>query len=237
MMEINTDLGEGYGAWSYGDDAGLVPHVHVANIACGLHGGDPSTMARTVDLAARHGLKIGAHPSLPDREGFGRREMAISRDEVRDLFIYQIGALKGFLDARGLPLHHVKAHGKIYSMSGRDEALAEGVVEAAAAFGIALYGISGHKTQAVAALRGVRYVPEFFVDLHYNADASLIVDKSRPIDVAWAAARAVRAAREGVIDTVDGGTIKLELQALCVHNDMPNAAQIAAAVRRALDAG
>lgn len=234
MMEINADFGEGYGLWPYGDDEGLAPHVQVANIACGFHGGDPSTMGRTVDLAARHGLKIGAHPSLPDRAGFGRREMAITRAEVRDLFIYQIGALKGFLDARGLPLHHVKAHGKIYSMSGRDPDLAEGVVDAAEAFGIALYGIAGHLTQAAAARRGVPYVAEFFVDLAYTADLGLIVDKSSPIDTAWAAERAVRAVRDGVIDVVGGKLVPLEFQTICVHNDMQNAAAVAAAVRAGL---
>ena len=234
-MEINADFGEGYGAWAYGDDAGLAPHVHLANVACGFHGGDPSTIGRTVDLAARHGLKIGAHPSLPDRAGFGRREMTVSRDEIRDLFIYQIGALQGFLAARGLRLNHVKAHGRIYSMSGRDPALAEGVVDAVEAFGVPLYGTAGHQTQAVAARRGIAFLSEFFVDLRYRADLGLIVDKAKPVDPGWAAARAVRALRDGLIETADGGMAKLEFQAICVHNDMPNAAEVAAAVRRALD--
>lgn len=235
-IEINTDMGEGYGALLYGDDEGLAPHVHSVNIACGFHGGDPSTIARTVDLAARHGLVIGAHPSLPDRSGFGRREMAVTRDEVRDLFIYQIGALKGFVEARGLRLSHVKPHGKIYSMTGRDAALAEGAVDAAEAFGITLICIAGHKTEDAARRRGVACKTELYVDLACTDELTLVVDKSKPVDVDWVARRSVRALREGVIDTVTGGSAPVRFEMLGVHNDMPNAAAVAAAVRRATDA-
>lgn len=233
-MDINTDMGEGYGALLYGADEGLAPHVDTVSIACGFHGGDPATIARTVDLAARHGLKIGAHPSLPDRAGFGRREMNISGAEVRDIFLYQIGALKGFLDARGLSLSHVKPHGKVYTMSGRDEALAEGVTEAAAVYGLPVFCVSGHKTKPAAERRGLRTITEFYVDLALNDDGSLIVDKSKPIDLDWVAARAVRAVREGLVDSVNGRPIRLEFQTIGVHNDTPNPVEVARAVRAAL---
>jgi 5-oxoprolinase (ATP-hydrolysing) subunit A len=116
----NCDLGESFGIFRTGDDENIAPHIQLANIACGVHGGDPMTMRRTVALALQHGIRIGAHPSLPDHAGFGRREMKIAPEDLRDNLIYQIGALKGFVDASGGALHHLKLHGVIYSMSGRD---------------------------------------------------------------------------------------------------------------------
>lgn len=234
--ELNCDFGEGYGLARYGDDAGLAPFVHVANVACGFHGGDPATMARTVALAADHGVKIGAHPSFPDLAGFGRRNMTMSRSELTANVLYQIGALKGFLDARGLPLNYVKLHGLIYSASGADADLAEGLLDAVEVFDVPLYGIAGSETDKAAQRRGLPFLPEFFVDLVYRDDGSFVTDKTRPIDTVWAARRAVRAVAEGVVDTERGGTLPIRFDTICIHNDMPNAVDVARAVRQALDA-
>ena len=122
-MTINCDMGEGFGLYRLGNDAALMPHIHLANVACGFHASDPSIMHETVRLAKQHGVKVGAHPSLPDMQGFGRRAMVIAPDEVEDLVIYQTGALKAFLDTEGLPLNHVKPHGALYGMAARERPL------------------------------------------------------------------------------------------------------------------
>ena len=126
-ITINCDMGEAYGLYRFGDDAALMPFAHLANVACGFHAGDPSAMRRTVQLAKRHGAKVGAHPGFPDVQGFGRRAMVMDRDEVDDMVTYQVGALKGFLDAEGLPLNHIKPHGALFGAALRDRGVAEGI--------------------------------------------------------------------------------------------------------------
>ena len=130
MVSINCDMGEGFGIWRLGDDAALMPHIHIANVACGFHGSDFNHMRATVRLARAHGVAVGAHPSLPDLQGFGRREMKIGREELTNCLIYQIGALKGFLDAEGLALNHVKPHGSLYGMAARQPEIAEAICDA-----------------------------------------------------------------------------------------------------------
>jgi len=141
-MTINCDMGEGFGLYRLGNDAALMPHIDLANIACGFHASDPSIMHATVRLAKQHGVKVGAHPSLPDMQGFGRRAMVIAPDEVQDLVIYQAGALKAFLDAEGLPLNHIKPHGALYGMAARDEAIAGAIADAARVFGVPVLGMA-----------------------------------------------------------------------------------------------
>src|SRR5581483_7081894 len=122
-LAINCDMGESFGLYKMGDDEGLMPHITIANVACGFHASDPTVMARTVRLAKQHGVKVGAHPSLPDLQGFGRREMKMEPHELIDCIVYQVGALKAFLDREGLPLNHVKPHGALYGMAARTEAV------------------------------------------------------------------------------------------------------------------
>ncbi len=232
---INCDMGESFAVYRTGDDESIAPHVDMANIACGFHGGDPMTIGRTVRLAMKHGLKIGAHPSLPDHAGFGRREMKISREDLRDNFIYQIGALKGFLDAHGATLNHVKPHGVIYSMSGRTEELAEAVCDAVEPFGVALIGLAGSVSEAVARRRGIRYIPEFYVDLPFDDDGRYIVAKDKPIDLDWVAARLRRALSEKIVESAGGKPLPVGFESVGVHLDMPNAAQVAATVRAVID--
>src|SRR5271169_3057339 len=147
-MTINCDMGEGFGLYRLGNDAALMPHIDLANIACGFHASDPSIMHATVRLAKQHGVKVGAHPSLPDMQGFGRRAMVISPAEVEDLVIYQTGALRALLDAEGMALNHVKPHGALYGMAARDEGIAVAIANAVRAFGVPILGMAftAHET-------------------------------------------------------------------------------------------
>jgi UPF0271 protein len=152
MVTLNCDMGESYGNWRFGDDAGIMPHIDCANIACGFHASDPWTMLKTVRLALSHGKQVGAHPSLPDREGFGRREMKLQPEELTAAFLYQIGALTGMLAAEGGRLSHVKPHGIIYGMAANDMDTARAIAAAVRPFGVPLFGMAGtcHETAAAA---------------------------------------------------------------------------------------
>jgi 5-oxoprolinase (ATP-hydrolysing) subunit A len=233
-IEINCDMGEDFSIYRLGDDAAIAPHVQIANVACGFHASDPVIMSRTVRLARDHGVKVGAHPSLPDREGFGRREIKLTPDELRDCFIYQIGALKGFLDVHGIPLNHVKPHGIVYLMAARDELLAQAMCEAAEAFGVSLFGIAGTATQRVAKARGLPFIAEYFADLEYDDDGGLIIARAQFFDPHRAASRLDRALSEGLLQTQGGKLIPIEFQTVCVHLDTPNVVEIAKALNPVL---
>src|SRR5919202_77730 len=155
-IDLNCDVGESYCAWKMGADAEVMPHISSANIACGFHGGDPATIRKTVRLAVDHGVAIGAHPSLPDIMGFGRRTMRISPQEMYDLVVYQAGAVEGFARAAGAKLHHVKCHGALYNMAANDEALSEAKVRAAKEPGVMLYVLLNCKNYEVAKRAGAR---------------------------------------------------------------------------------
>jgi UPF0271 protein len=236
-VTLNCDMGESYGNWRFGDDAGIMPFVDLANIACGFHAGDPMTMQRAVDLAVGEGKKIGAHPSLPDREGFGRREMRLSPEEVRAAFIYQIGALSGFVKAAGQSLNHVKPHGTIYGMAARDIAIATAMAEAAKAFGLPLLGMAGSLHEKAAKAVGTSFVGEFFADLTYGPSGELIIPRTQSaVNIEAAKARHERAVREGMVEAVDGTVIPVVFETVCIHSDPPNARDVAAAMRSVLDA-
>src|SRR5688500_5043696 len=143
VTAINCDMGEAFGLYKMGDDQGLMPHIDVANVACGFHASDFNHMRATVRLAKQHGVRVGAHPSLPDLQGFGRREMTMPRDELANCVIYQVGALKGFLEAEGMELAHIKPHGALYGMAARNEAVAEAICDAADVFKVPLMGMAG----------------------------------------------------------------------------------------------
>ena len=143
-MELNCDMGEAFGIYSFGADEALMEHVGLANVACGFHGGDPVVLQETVRLAKQHGVRVGAHPSYPDREGFGRRAIEMGREELAACLIYQIGALRGFLDAEGMELSHVKPHGALYGRAARDRAVADAVADAASVFGVPDVRDGGH---------------------------------------------------------------------------------------------
>lgn len=234
---LNCDMGEGFGLYRMGDDAGILPHVHKANIACGFHASDPVTMARTVALARRAGADIGAHPSLPDREGFGRREMRLSPEELTAAFVYQIGALAGFLRAEGLSLSHVKPHGIIYGMAAREPETADAIARAVKVFDVSLYGMAGTCHESAARTNNVPFVGEFFGDLEYDPAGRLIITREHPpVDVAWASARLRTALADGVVEATDGTRLPISFETICVHSDTPNAAELARELRAVLDA-
>ena len=235
---INCDMGESFGIWRLGDDEHIMPSIHIANAACGFHASDFNHMRATVRLAKRHGVAVGAHPSLPDRQGFGRREMKIGREELANCLIYQIGALKGFLDAEGMALNHIKPHGSLYGMAARMEEIAHAVCDAADVFKVPLLGMVGTLHEKIYTARGHRFLAEFYVDLDYADDGALIITREHaPVDPAHAAAIALRAVRDGLVASVGGRDIRVGADTICVHSDTPAAEAIAAAVRGALAAG
>ena len=235
MTTINCDMGEGFALYSLGQDERLMPLVTVANVACGFHASDFNHMRRTVRLAKAHGVAVGAHPSLPDLQGFGRREMKMAREELADCLIYQIGALKGFLDAEGLPLNHIKPHGALYGMAARQEHVAHAVCDAADVFGVPIFGMIGSLHETIYPTRGHRLVAEYYADLDYGDDGGLVISREHAaVDPGRAAERALRAVREGRARTLGGGDVAVRADSICVHSDTPNAVEVARAVRSAV---
>ena len=235
--EVNCDMGEGFGIYRLGDDESLMPVIDVANVACGYHASDPLIMHKTVLLAKKCGVRVGAHPSLPDLAGFGRREMKVTREELRDIFLYQVGALSAFLKAEGVELSHIKPHGSINGMSGRDEQLAHGICDVAEIYKVPVYGLPNTLHDVVYAQRQVPWVPEFYADLEYNDEGGLIITREHAaVDPGVAAARCIRALRERKVRTIGGNDIKIEVKSICVHSDTPGAVDIAKAVKEAIRA-
>jgi 5-oxoprolinase (ATP-hydrolysing) subunit A len=228
-------MGEAFGLYRIGDDEALMPLISVANVACGFHASDFNHMRKTVRLAKRHGVKVGAHPSLPDLQGFGRREMKMSREELANCIIYQVGALKGFLDAEGLALNHIKPHGALYGMAARDEAVAHAICDAADIFKTPIMGMIGTQHEIVYTARGHSLIAEFYADLEYRDDGSLIITaEHKPVDPAEAASRCLRAIAEGKAASINGMDVPVRADSICVHSDTPNAVEVARAVRDAL---
>ncbi|WP_158862048.1 5-oxoprolinase subunit PxpA [Leifsonia sp. AG29] len=238
-ITINADLGESVGVHSFGNDDALLRIVDTVNVACGMHAGDPTQMARTVRAAAAAGVTVGAHPGLPDIAGFGRRAMAITPEEARDLVRYQVAALVGFLDALGVPLDHIKPHGALFGMTSRDEALMNGVCEVAAQYGVPVFGVAGTAHESAAAAAGVGFVSEFYVDLDYDEDGNLIVERNPPSrDPAEVKRRARQAVVDGSLTTRDGSVLPVRVQSVCIHSDTSDAVASATVVREVLvDAG
>lgn len=234
-VDINCDMGESFGLYKMGDDEGIMPFITQANVACGFHGSDPNHMRTTVDLAKRHDVRVGAHVSLPDLPGFGRREMKIERDEMANIIIYQIGALTGFLHVAGMELSHIKPHGALYGMAARERHIADAVADAAEAFGVPILGLAGTLHEEVFGERGLPFQAEFFADLDYADDGRLIITREHAaVAPDLAAERAINAVRDGVNVTVGGKRLPVRAETICVHSDTPNAVAIARAVRDAL---
>lgn len=231
MTLLNCDMGESFGIWRLGDDQRIMPSIHIANVACGFHASDFNHMRQTVQLAKAHGVEVGAHPSLPDRQGFGRREMKISREELANCLIYQIGALKGFLDAEGMTLHHIKPHGSLYGMAARDPEMANAICDAADVFKTPLLGMINTEHERVYPARGHRLIAEFYVDLDYADDGRLIITREHEaVEPEVAANKAVRALKEGIVQSVGGKRIPVRAETICVHSDTPGAHILAQAV-------
>ena len=234
-VTLNCDMGESFGLYRIGDDAGMMPLIVVAYVACGFHASDPDHMRATVRLAKANGVKVGAHPSLPDLQGFGRREMKMSREEIANTVVYQVGALMGFLRAEGMELHHIKPHGSLYGMAARQEDIANGICDAAAVFGVPVFGMTGTLHEKVYPARGIAFIPEFYADLEYAPGGMLIVTREHDAkDPDLLAERCVRALTEGQGTALDGSYFPVRCETICVHSDTPNAIQIAEAVRSAI---
>ena len=218
-IDLNCDLGESFGAYTIGMDAEILPYVTSANIACGFHAGDPSVMQKSVLLCKKYGVQVGAHPGLPDLQGFGRRRMAISPAEAEADVMYQIGALKAFCDAAGVPLHHVKPHGALYNMAARDPVLA-------AAPGAVLLALSGSEMVKAANAIGLPVASEVFADRGYQADGSLVPRGAPGAMIEnedTAIARVLQMAAQGTVQADDGSTVTLQADSVCVHGDGPKA--------------
>ncbi|GMA25307.1 UPF0271 protein [Luteimicrobium album] len=238
-IDLNVDLGEGFGRWSLTDDAALLDLVSSANVACGFHAGDPSIMRRTCEAAAGRGVRVGAHVAYRDLAGFGRRFVDATYAELRDDVLYQVGALDAFARAAGTQVSYVKPHGALYNAIVHHEEQARAVVDAVAEAGLALVGLPGSVVLALAAEAGVPTIPEAFADRGYRADGTL-VPRREPgalvTDPDEVAARVVRLAREGTVLAVDGTVVASPARSVCVHSDTPGAPEVVAAVRSALDA-
>ncbi|MHB8757123.1 MAG: LamB/YcsF family protein [Bacillota bacterium] len=238
-VDINCDLGEGFGVYHLGPDEQLLKVVSSANVACGFHAGDPSVMRRTVAIARECGVAIGAHPGYPDLVGFGRREMKAAPREVEDMVIYQIGALAAMAGAEGVRLAHVKAHGALYNQAARDPALAEALARAVRAVDrdLILVGLPGSEILRAGLGAGLRVASEVFADRGYLADGRL-APRGAPgalvTDPAEVARRALLMVREGKVVAVTGEEVGVKADTICVHGDSPGASESAAALRAAL---
>lgn len=238
-IDLNCDMGESYGAWTMGQDAQVLVHVSSANVACGFHAGDPDTMHRTVRLARDRGVAIGAHPSLPDLAGFGRREMAITPNEAYALVVYQTGALRAFATAERTRVAHVKPHGALYNMAARDAALADAIAQAVRDVDANLFlvGLANSELTRAGERMGLAVLHEAFCDRAYEADGTLSPRREPGAvigDPALAVAQAVALATSGDIAARDGSALHIAANTLCVHGDKPNAAEFAQRLRAAL---
>lgn len=233
--EINCDMGEGFAIYQVCDDAEMMRHIRIANVACGFHAGDPSVMNRTVRLAKENGVRVGAHPSFPDAQGWGRREMRIEREELRDLLIYQVAALKGFLDLHGIGLNHIKPHGALYGAATRDEDTAHAIADVAEIYGVPVFGMANTLHETIYRARGVGFVAELYADLPYRDDGSLIIMRQPPkVTIEGVVARCRRALEEGVVASIDGNDFPMRFDVICVHSDTPGAVEVAKALQAAL---
>ncbi len=237
-IDINSDMGESYGAWTMGDDEALMPHITSASVACGWHAGDPAVMRRTIRLAKGHGVRIGAHPGYPDRLGFGRRPMQLSPEEARDYLVYQIGALAAFASAEGLRLQHVKPHGALYHAAAKDRALSAAIAEGVAEVDPSLILIGPPESELVKAGRdvGLRVAREGFGDRAYQEDGSLVSRRlpGAVLTEPEAVADQVLMMLEGKVRTIGGRIIGIAVNTICLHGDTQGAPTIARRLRERL---
>lgn len=231
-VDLNSDVGESFGAYRMGNDEEILQYVTSANIACGFHAGDPGVMKKTVRLAMQHQVAIGAHPGLPDLQGFGRRELVVSPEEAYDMVIYQVGALWAFVQAEGGQLHHIKPHGALYNMAAVNARLAEAIAEAVYKIHpqLILYGLAGSELIKAGKKLGLHTANEVFADRTYQPDGTLTSRKlpnALISDLSQAVAQVIGMVKEGKVATVQGKEISIIADTICIHGDGPHAVAFA----------
>lgn len=239
FVDLNSDVGESFGAYKIGFDEEVLKYVSSANIACGWHGGDPIVMRKTVEMAYNNRVSIGAHPGFFDIMGFGRRNMIVSPDEAKQYTIYQLGALYGFAKAVGVKIQHVKPHGAMYNMAAKDGKLARAIIEGIWEVDrdLIVLGLAGSEMINAAKEKGLKAASEVFSDRAYNADGSL-VERSLPgsmiQDKNIAISRVIKMVTAGKVTAINGEEIDIKVDSICVHGDNPEAAQFARLIREEL---
>ena len=237
-IDLNCDMGESFGAWKLGNDTALMEHVTSVNIACGFHAGDATTIRETVETSFKKNVAVGAHPSYPDLQGFGRRNMSLSTEDVYDIVLYQVAALKGICEASGGKLHHVKPHGALYNQAAKIRELAGAIAAAVRAIdsGLIFYGGSGSLLISEAEALGLRTASEVFADRTYQADGSLtprtlpnalIREQSHAVD------QAVQMVTSGTVTAGSGEVLNIKAETICIHGDGEHALEFAIALRSA----
>ncbi|WP_316791146.1 5-oxoprolinase subunit PxpA [Pedobacter frigoris] len=232
ITDLNCDMGESYGTWNLGNDAAIMPYISSVNIACGFHAGDPATMKKTVKLALEHGVAIGAHPGLPDLQGFGRREMNITAEEAYDMVVYQIGALAAIVKAEGGILHHVKPHGALYNMAAVKPELADAIALAVQRVDeqLVLYGLSGSELVRSGKKCGLKVFNEVFADRTYQQDGTLTSRKlpgALITDHQESLKQVLKMVKEGKVTTQQGGEVSIQADTICIHGDGASALEFA----------
>lgn len=239
-VDLNSDLGEGFGSFKIGMDKEILDVVTSANIACGWHAGDPVIMQKTVDLSRKKGVAVGAHPGYFDLMGFGRRNMNVTPEEVKSYVKYQVGALKAFTDFEGLKLQHVKPHGAMYNMAAKDYSLALGIAEGIKEIDsqLILLGLAGSELIKAGKEVGLTVASEVFADRAYTKDGKL-VPRTTPgaviHDKEIAIARVIRMVQEGKVQSIEGEDIDIEVHSICVHGDNPEALEFVVEIKNTLE--
>jgi UPF0271 protein len=242
QIDMNSDVGESFGNYTLGLDAEVIPLISSANIACGFHAGDPTVMKRTIAIAKKNGVALGAHPGYPDLIGFGRRAMDASLEEINDYITYQIGALQAFATAQGVKLQHVKPHGALYNMAVRNLEIWDAVAQAMAAIDpdlilFVLAGVDREKLERIGAKHGIRIAYEFFGDRAYNPDGSLVSRKEPGAvihDHQFVAEKVLKMVTDGKVDCIDGSELEMAADTICVHGDNPAAVELVNNIRDTL---
>jgi UPF0271 protein len=239
-IDINSDVGESFGAYTIGHDAGLMRSITSANVAAGFHAGDPSVLRQTIRTARAHGVAVGAHPGFPDLIGFGRRELKVTPGEAEDFVLYQVAAVAGVAAAEGVGLQHVKPHGALFNMAVHDAALASAIARAVAAFDkrLILFGLPGSEILRAGRAAGLRVAAEVFADRAYEPDGTLASRKKPGTvihDPDLVVARAVRMVTQNSVVAIDGSVVALEADTMCVHGDTPGSDDLAARIRAGLE--
>lgn len=239
FVDLNCDMGESFGAWEMGNDAKLINYVSSANIACGFHAGDPSTIRQTIKLAVKKGVMIGAHPSFLDLQGFGRRSMSLSSEEIFDLILYQVSAVKGVCEALGAKLHHVKPHGALYNQAAKDANLSRAICEAVKAIdkNLILYGLSGSFLISEAKKANLKSASEVFADRTYTPYGNLTPrSESNALirDTSTAVSQVIQMIKEQTVTATDGEKVPLKAETICIHGDGKHAVEFAKSINLGL---